>query len=260
MSVMKYLRPESLQEALVALDEARPLAGGTDLTPQRRTIEAVLDLQDLGLDGLDVSEKAIRAGSMVRLQAFLSPELELPDALREVCRLEAGWNLRNMITVGGALRSGDGRSPLLVVAAALGCEVLLQPGDRSLTLDAFFEVRESSDFRSLITAADFPQPLGLAYEQVARSPADRPLVCVAGARLETHHGQQELRIALGGFGPHPLGLQAREISSLADVDAEDLERAASAAYEQADDAWASSRYRAHIAGILIGRVLAEVAR
>jgi CO/xanthine dehydrogenase FAD-binding subunit len=260
MSVMRYLRPESLEEAITALDGAKPLAGGTDLTPKRRKIDALVDLQDLGLDGLEVAENAIRAGSMVRLQAFLSPELDLPSVLRESCRLEAGWNLRNMITVGGMLRNGDGRSPLLAVASALGCDVHLQPAGRTLGIGDFFEARAAPDFRSLVTAVHFPRPVELAYTQVARSPADRPIVGVAGARIQTRGDTQELRISLGGFGPCPICVWAEEFSTVDEIDVEEVKRAASEAYRQADDAWASGRYRAHAAGILTGRVLKAVAR
>ena len=55
MPPLEYSRPGTLAEALALLQHGVPLAGGTALTANRRSLQAVVDLQDLGLDTLDIS-------------------------------------------------------------------------------------------------------------------------------------------------------------------------------------------------------------
>ncbi|TFH38201.1 MAG: hypothetical protein E4G99_00250, partial [Anaerolineales bacterium] len=92
---MDYLRPKTIHEAVDLLSKGIPLAGGTQLIARRHELEAVIDLQALGLDGLTVRKGLITVGAMTRLQQLLSTEVSLPEALRAACRFEAAWNIRN---------------------------------------------------------------------------------------------------------------------------------------------------------------------
>ena len=49
MSPLQYHRPQNLEEALELLEQGVPLAGGTRLTPDLRSVKALVDLQDLDL-------------------------------------------------------------------------------------------------------------------------------------------------------------------------------------------------------------------
>lgn len=109
---MQYHRPETMEEALTLLAQGVALAGGTHLTPVRRKISAVVDVQGLGLDQIQLDSARTQVGSALRLQQIVQNR-DLPPALRETCRLEAAWNMRNMVTVGGLLVTADARSPLL---------------------------------------------------------------------------------------------------------------------------------------------------
>ena len=80
---------------------------------------------------------------------------------------------------------------------------------------------------------------------IARTPADRPIVCVAAARWPSGR----TRLALGGFGAAPtLAMDGPEDSG--------AQIAAASAYSQAGDEWASAEYRSEAAGILALRCLA----
>lgn len=250
MSPLEYYRPKTLEEALALLERGVPLAGGTALTPRRYHLEAVIDLQDLGLDGLEVGETEVRVGAAVRLQRLVE-EAGAPEVLRRACRQEAGWNLRNMATLGGAAASGDGRSPLLTVLLALDARLRLEPGSEEQALDAWLEARGKPP-RRLITEIVLPRPEAAAYEQVARSPADRPLVAAALAR----HGDG-WRVALGGYGERPVRVPQAE-AALAMGDLSAAARAAGEAYRQAGDAWASAEYRSEVAAVLVRRLATEV--
>jgi xanthine dehydrogenase YagS FAD-binding subunit len=97
VSALSLRRPASLDEL-----EGTPLAGGTDLVTLIRDglvdAPAVSDVRALLPRGLDGTR--IGAGTTL---AELERSSDVPDALREACRLAASPQLRNMGTIGGNL-------------------------------------------------------------------------------------------------------------------------------------------------------------
>src|SRR5690606_22039911 len=92
-----------------------------------------------------------------------------------------------------------------------------------------------------------PLNVHLAYEYVARTPADRPVVCASVARWPSGR----TRVALGGYGAAPvLVLDGPEPGG--------AEAAAADAYSDAEDEWASAAYRSEIASVLVRRCLEEL--
>jgi len=101
--VLQLVRPESAEAAAAALGNGtKALAGGTDLVPLLRdgivhaeTLVQVAPLLPRGIDG-----SRIGAGATL---AELEVDPQIPDALREACRLAASPQLRNMGSIGGNL-------------------------------------------------------------------------------------------------------------------------------------------------------------
>jgi CO/xanthine dehydrogenase FAD-binding subunit len=247
---MKYHRPETIEDAIKLLAEGVPLAGGTTLAPKRRTLEAVIDLDGLGMDQIEVGSDQVRIGAATKLQALVDPDLALTEDLIHACRLEAAWNLRNMATVAGTIMAADGRSPLLLVLLALKAEISIHGENTNTSLDEMLNRRLEGGKPFLITEITFAQPAELCYEYVARAPTDRPLVSAAAASPARGGG---LVVAIGGFGDRPVLLENGNAGSM-----DDLKRQAVECYAQAGDAFASAEYRSEVAGILVERVLKEV--
>lgn len=258
MCPFEYHRPKTVAEALELLERGVPLAGGTELTPRRDEIPAVIDLQELGLDYMESRDDIIVIGAAVKLQAMVENEELLPSALREACRFEASLNLRNMATLGGTVMSADGRSPAVTVLLAMDAQVILEPGSEVVSLEELLDQRDRADFRGLITEIKLKQPEILRYEQVSRAPADRPLVCVAVAELSSDGSEKGYRVVLGGIGSSPLRVKQAETSLSEGDDISTAADAARRAYASADDAWASGEYRAHTAGVLVERLTTEM--
>ncbi len=94
----------------------------------------------------------------------------------------------------------------------------------------------------LITSIVFPIKVKLAYESVARTPADQPIVCAAAVQWKSGR----TRLALGGWGPAPiLAMDGPEPAG--------MEAAGRSAYSHCEDEWASAEYRQEIAGVLAQR-------
>jgi xanthine dehydrogenase YagS FAD-binding subunit len=102
--LVQLQRPESIAQAVALLDNgsARALAGGTELVPLLRdgivTAETLVDIRGVVPKG----REGLKMGAATTL-AELEVDPEIPDALREACRLAASPQLRNMSTVGGNL-------------------------------------------------------------------------------------------------------------------------------------------------------------
>jgi xanthine dehydrogenase YagS FAD-binding subunit len=103
VSEFSLVKPASLADAKARLGNgARPLAGGTELVPLLRDglvqADALVDVRELLPRG--VEGERMGAGTTL---AELERSDDIPDALREACRLAASPQLRNMGTIGGNL-------------------------------------------------------------------------------------------------------------------------------------------------------------
>jgi len=255
MTPPEYVRPNTIEDALKALRGGTALAGGTSLAPPARHITRLVDLQDLGLDGLGVEGDQVRLGAMLRLQQLVEATGDLPGGLIDACRQEAALNLRNMSSVAGALIACSGRSAVVTAFLALHSQVRLEPGPDQWSLNDLLDRRQAGLEGRLVTEILFQRPGTMAFAGVGRSPADRPVVCAAVSRLAGR--APAYGVALGGFGERPVLVPQAELA-LAAGDAAGAAEAARAAYAKAEDDWASGEYRAQAAATLVRRLAGEV--
>lgn len=250
--IIEYHRPKDLQTALALLSRQEittlPLGGGTVLSQKSPQPFAVVDLQELGLDGIQLKGNQLEAGAAVTLQKLLDfPEIQ--PALRRAIQQEASYNLRQTATLAGTLVACAGFSPLAAVLLALDASLTLEPGAEQLDLGDLLYLRQSRLKGRLITQVHLPLNTRLAYQGVSRTPADIPLVCAAAARWRSGR----TRIALGGYGEAPR-------LALDGPDAGGWEEAVSSAYQEAGDHRASAEYRREMAVLLAKRALDELDR
>jgi CO/xanthine dehydrogenase FAD-binding subunit len=248
--IVEYHRPKSIDAALALLARPEPhtipLAGGTVVSQPSPDRFAVVDLQDLGLDHIERRGKEVVLGAAATLQSFAEVE-NLPPALVKAIQHEATYNLRQAASIAGTLISSDGRSPLTTALLALDAQLRLLPGDETISLGDLLPLRSQLLRSRLVTQVRLSLNAVLAYEFVARTPADLPVVCAAAARWSSGR----TRLALGGFGPGA-------VLAFDGPDASGVEVAARSAYADAGDEWASAEYRQDIAAALARRCLVEM--
>ncbi|MCX7708109.1 MAG: FAD binding domain-containing protein [Anaerolineae bacterium] len=296
LNLRQYFRPsgdgpeDGLAQALelLARPDVRtvPLAGGDTLVGSSDpSVEAVVDLQALGLDelSLDPGLAALSAKAMVtrsRLAALVQAALPSPGPASHAYRdtplriIAAGakrWGgsvQRNRATLGGALAVAAADDPLVVALLACDARVLLcgRDGYQTLPLVEFLPVRKELLARpALITDVVVPMPpgrlTGYGLADVARTPSDRPIV-VAAAMLSFSYGVcRQARLALGGVAPHPIRIpEAEALLTDQPLTVELIAAAAQRAAElvqPADDFRGSAEYRQAMAGVLSERALRE---
>jgi CO/xanthine dehydrogenase FAD-binding subunit len=208
---------------------------------------AVVDLQALGLDKIHKVGEKLEIGATVTLQVLLE-SAHTPEALKEAIRLEAPLNLRNAGTVAGALVACDGRSPFAAVMLALDAKCSVFSDQYSVvSLGDLLPLRAETLRGKLITKIEIPLNTKLAYESIARTPADKAIVCAALSQWKSGR----TRLVVGGWSKAPsVAMDGNEPSG--------VEAAARNAAHEATDEWASAEYRSDVAAVLAKRCLEKM--
>ena len=250
--ITDYYRPETLPDALKLLKEpdTLPLGGGTLLSTLKSASIRVVDLQSLGLNTLQEKGNDLEIGATATLQQLLDSKYS-PEALKAALKLEAPLNLRNAATVAGTLVAADGRSTLTSALLALDAKLNFQPDNETIEIGNFLPLRGSNLPGKLITAITIPLNARLTFESVARTPADKPIVCAALAQWPSGR----TRLALGGHGKAPLLAMDGTESEGLDASTSSAQAAARNAFHEATDEWASAEYRMDVAATLAKRCL-----
>lgn len=248
--IIEYQRPNSISEALILLSRKQPISypigGGTVINQGMDEEIAAIDLQSLGLGSISKKGSYLQVGATVTLQR-LSEFKGLTDDFYKTIMLEATYNLRQMATVAGKLVTGGGRSPFTTAMLALDVSlVIYEQGvePNQVKFGGWLPIRESFSPGKLITMVSIPLNIHFAYEYIARTPADLPIVCAAVAQWDSGR----TRLALGGWGNKPILVMDGPNSDGIDVVAKN---AASGALDE----WASAEYRQEMASLLSLRCL-----
>lgn len=241
--IRAYHRPGSVADALELL--ARPdvatavLGGGTVVNAAPHDgVDEVVDLQGLELDEVVREGARLGFGAMVRLQDVVDHEWT-PPALRHLARREAPRTIRNAATIGGTVAGADWESGLVAGLLAFRATVTLATpaGRREATLDEVLADRAILA-GAIITAVSVPFDGRGASQGTGRTPADTPIVLVAGHRTDAG----EVSLAATGVGPTPLLVDPAQLDRL----------------QPPSDFRGSARYRLHLVDVLTERVLEQL--
>ena len=249
--ITTYHRPQTLDEALTLLSQPNtvPLGGGTLLSHPSPDPVSVVDLQALGLNRIHKKGNNLEIGATVTLQGLLESE-HCPEALKTAIKLEAPLNVRNAATVAGTLVVADGRSTFACALLALDAKLsVISNSPSGISQSSVISVGEFLPLRprGLITQITIPLHSKFAFEYVARTPSDKPIVCTALAQWTG----SRTRLAIGGWGKSPsLAMDGTE--------ADGIESAARNACHEAVDDFASAEYRMDVAATLAKRCLESI--
>lgn len=256
--IINYFRPQTLDEALTLLarPDTIPLGGGTWLNAGHTDAPvSVVDLQALEMNKIRKSGNSLEIDACVTLQQLLE-STHAPEALKQAIRLEFTLNIRNAATVAGTLATCGGRSPFGTAMLALDAKLTVDGGPSTAgngppstvhSLGDLFALRNQLLQHRLIVKISIPLNIKVAFEMIARSPADRPIVCAAVAGWTSGR----TRLALGGWGKAPL-------LAMDGTEPDGVEAAARNSFHEGLDEWASAEYRMEMAAVLAKRCLERV--
>lgn len=242
--VAAYHRPNDLAEAvnLLAGPNRVALAGGTIVNADREppAVE-VVDLQALGIDGIEPDGARVRLGAMVTLDR-MAVDPAVPGWLRDLARAELPSTLRTLATIGGTVAAGEADSVLLAGLLAAGARVeLAGVGPDTGPSDLAELLAGGRPPGALITAVTVDPTGTAATATTGRTPADVPIVAAVAHRAEAG----DTRLALTGVAATPV---------LVDPDDPIV------GLDPSGDFRGSVDYRRHLAGVLAVRAIEEVSR
>ena len=259
-----YARPASVAEALALLDkhkdDARVLAGGQSLVPMLNfrvaAPKVLVDINRISaLSGIKVTRTHVRIGALTRhAELERSPEVakHLPLVAAAVPYI-AHPAIRNRGTFGGSCALADPAAELPACALALGATFVVagKKGERRVAAEDFFQGLYSTALKAgeLLVAAEFPLPrpgYRSAFGELARRHGDYAMVGVAA-----HGSSKNLRAAFFGVGDRPEVLEAGSLDGVLSKIETGLKPRA--------DLHASAAMKLHLARVLAGRVLKELA-
>jgi CO/xanthine dehydrogenase FAD-binding subunit len=273
-----YLRPTSLDEALVALAE-RPwtmLAGGTDVYPATvgRPITAdVMDLTGLpSLRAISVDDGVLRVPALATWTDLVRADLPAAfDGLKAAARSIGGVQIQNRGTLAGNLCNASPAADGLPNLMALDARVELSSASvrRELPVGEFVVGNRRTVRRpdELVTAILVPFPSGSARSTFLKLGSRAYLVIsiasvAAVVDVDSDGRVVAARVVVGACSEVPMRIEAAEARLVGEVAspsfAEAIEPADVAGLAPIDDVRGTAAYRRDVAQTLVRRAVAEV--
>ncbi len=258
LNIQSYVRAESLEQAyqLNQNRRSRILGGMLWLKMGRGTVSTAIDLQDLGLDTIEETEKAFSIGAMVTLrQLERHPGLNAytQGAVAAAVKDIVGVQFRNLATVGGSIWGRFGFSDVLTQFLAMDTWVELYKGGL-VPLEEFAARKKDRDI--LVRLVVKKTPGVFVYKAMRIQRTDFPVLTCALSQVD---GQYR---AVIGARPNRALVYRDEAGILARGVTE--ETAAEFAAWVADQAptgsnmRGSAAYRTHLAQVLTRRGILEL--
>ncbi|MBM3539598.1 MAG: xanthine dehydrogenase family protein subunit M [Alphaproteobacteria bacterium] len=275
-----YAKPASLDavfDLLAAHGEgARLLAGGQSLIPtlnlRLSSPSLLIDINGLKqLSGIALDGGTIRIGALTRhAEIERSPEIarHLPLIAEAVTHIGHAA-IRNRGTLGGSLAFADPAAELPACAVALGATLVVasRASQRRVGATDFFKGLYATDLRpgEVLTAAEFPLPppgYRSRFAELARRHGDYAMVGLAAHGRVSGENLSDLRLVFFGVGTRPMAAAAAaRVLESQPVTSAGLAGAAAALardLDPPDDLNGSGTTKLHLAGVLLGRVVAAL--
>lgn len=279
-----YIEPASLEEAVSLLkkygDDARVLAGGTDLLPRLKSrllnIKYLINLKKIpGLNGIELDPKqGLKIGSLTTIRDMEKSTL-IRDSYRplwEAARALGSVQVRNLATLGGNLchasPSAETAAPLLALEAQLN--ITGPVGERRMQFKDFFAgpgktAMQRGEILKEIIIPPLPSKTGGHYFKLgSRQAMDIAIVGVASVVTMKDGICIKCRIALGSVAPTPIrAIKAENMLQGKRLEPEILERVGRQAMDEArpiSDLRGSAEYRKEMVKALTIRTLQEAAK
>jgi CO/xanthine dehydrogenase FAD-binding subunit len=281
LPVRQLLRPATLDEALrllAASDDARPLAGGTDLVVQLRggrlSAGTLVDLSMCGLEGIRPRDGGLEIGACTSMDRIASDDLVrfVCPSLAEAAAQVGAWPIQCRATLGGNLGNAspaaDTAPPLLVCGATVLCASA--SGTREIAIDRLFTGPGAHELAGgeLIVGVFVPEPIKAPGERVVerffkvgprREQILSTVSLAARIRIAADRRIVDVRLALGSVAPTPV--RAHQAEAALEGKRADPEVIASACIAlqhdiaPIDDVRGPARYRRIAAAVLLDRFL-----
>jgi len=246
--------------ALLAAEQARPLAGGMTLLPTMKLRLAapgmLIDLSGLGLSGIEVSATRLTIGAMTTHDA-VARSAEVVQAIPALAGLAGKIGdpqVRNRGTIGGSLANNDPTADYPAAVLALGATIVTDK--REIAADDFFKglFETALSPGEIITAVRFPIPEAAGYAKLPNPASRFAIVGVFVAKFAAG-----ARVAVTGAGPCVFRAGAIEAALTESFAPAAIGKIAIDPAPLSSDIHADAEYRAHLTIVMAQRAVSAAA-
>lgn len=277
-----YVRPATIAEALAAFaasgGDASYIAGGQSLVPalalRLQAPGRLIDIAHIAeLRGITLEDGWLRLGALTRhVEAHDDPLIAAHAPLLALAAPHVAHPaIRNRGTLGGSVALADPASEFPAMMLAMGAEIEIAgpDGRRRVPADDFFEdlYQTALGPGELLAALHVPVARPdhrCAFDELARRRGDYAIVGCGVMLAMPGNAVEEARIAFLSVGPTPIRARAAEAAlSGAALDESAIRRAQAAIEDDldpAEDEQVPAAMRLHLARVLLGRLLGQIAR
>jgi CO/xanthine dehydrogenase FAD-binding subunit len=280
LQAFDYAAVQSIDEAVSLLakhgDQARPLAGGTDIIVAvregRRQVAMLVDIKgipEVNQLAYDASQGLTLGAAVPCYRIYEHQEIAATyPGLIDAVSLVGGTAIQGRASVGGNLCNASpaaDTTPALIVHRAM-CVIAGPNGRREMPAEQFCTgpgrtALQPGEFLVALRMPSPPRHFGAQYLRfIPRNEMDIAVVGV-GASVVLNQDQSSFvsgRVALGAVAPTPLLVETAAALSGKAVSDETIQQAAEAAQAAArpiDDMRGTAHYRRHLVGVLTRRAL-----
>jgi aerobic carbon-monoxide dehydrogenase medium subunit len=275
-----YYAPSSVTEACTLLKEkenSKLIAGGQSLMPMMnfRVVQPdhLIDINRIPeLCGIQVAVDQLEIGAMTRQCDIAASDLIAATVplMTEALGYVGHQQTRNRGTIGGSLCHMDPAAELMTVCAVMDARLTVVSADKTRvipikewSLGYLTPQLENNELLSRVSIKPWPKNHGYAFEEFARRHGDFAIVGVAVLiTVDSQNLINRLAIAVCGCDFAPLRLHDVEkalVGKNCTDSSWDIAVAMARQIAAMDDAYVSSQYRQHLAGVLVKRALQSAA-
>jgi len=277
-----FVRAATLDDVFAAFqqhgDDAQILAGGQSLMPilnmRLATPEVLVDINGIDeLNGISVNDGFLRIGALTRhCDLLASPEIAAHAPLLTLAAPHiAHPAIRNRGTFGGSLCHADPAAelPACVIAAGARINVAGPGGRRSVEAAGFFHGIFDTDLAAdeILTSVDLPlltTDERVGFQELARRHGDYAVAGLAMKATVSAGKVSGATLVYFSVADQPLVAPAAAGALDGHAVSDPLSDTVMAALDNdlthvIDDLHTSAAGKRHLAGVLLGRVLAEMA-
>jgi aerobic carbon-monoxide dehydrogenase medium subunit len=269
-----YAKAKSVEEAIRLLGEpeARLLAGGQSLMAtlnmRLSAPKLLIDINGIdGLSGISVTNEQVEIGALTRhIEAERSANIAEHAPLIALAMPHIGHAaIRNRGTLGGSIAFADPAAELPACLLALGGEVEIAgaKGRRTVKADDFFKglFETALGANEILTAIRVPAAMEdarVGFAEFARRHGDYAMAGLAASAKSEGKGLSDVRLAFFGVGATPVRAKSTE-SALLHGDIEAAVQSLGSDLDPHDDVQADAATKMHLAGVLLRRVVKQLA-
>jgi len=272
-----YAKARSVEDAVKLLGEhgegAKLLAGGQSLMAtlnmRLSAPNILIDLNGIsGLDSITLKDGFIEIGAMTRhATAMMSDVIAKHAPLIAMAMPHIGHPaIRNRGTIGGSIAFADPAAELPACILALGGEVeIAGPGGRRrVKADDFFKALYETAIgpQDMLTAIRIPvakPDMRYGFAELSRRHGDYAIAGLAASSRADGAALKDVRLAYFGVALTPLRAKKAE-AALASGGIDESVAALTSDLDPPDDIQETGAVKKHLAGVLLRRVAAQLAR